>query len=171
MAGKVLIFDTSMLCAWLSIPGKDTCGPIDDQWNKQRVDKKLQEEQRLKTTFVLPLAAIIETGNHIAQAPSSNRYKLAQEFADLMTKAANEESPWAAFVDQSKLWTAENLMQLAQDWIPLAAQKISLGDAAIKTVAEFYHQLGSQVEILTGDAGLKAYEPIAPVPRKRRSSR
>ncbi len=171
MAGKVLIFDTSMLCVWLSVPGKETCGSKDDPWDKKRVDEKLKQEQQLKTTFVLPLAAIIETGNHIAQAPSNHRYKLAQEFADLMTKAANEESPWAAFVDQSKLWTAENLMQLAQEWIPLASQKISLGDVAIKTVAEFYHQLGSRVEILTGDAGLKAYEPIAPAPRKRRSSK
>ena len=171
MAGKVLIFDTSMLCAWLSVPGKDTCGPIGDQWDKKRVDEKLQQEQKLNTTFVLPLAAIIETGNHIAQAPTNRRYELAQEFAALMTKAANEESPWAAFVDQSKLWTAENLMQLAQEWIPLAAQKISLGDVAIKTVAEFYHKLGSPVEILTGDKGLKAYEPIAPTPRKRRSSK
>ncbi len=171
MAGKVLIFDTSMLCVWLSVPGKETCGAQDDPWDKKRVDEKLKEEQQLKTIFVLPLAAIIETGNHIAQAPSSNRYKLAQEFADLMTKAANEESPWAAFVDQSQLWTAENLLQLAQEWIPLAAQKISLGDVAIKTVAEFYHKLGSPVEILTGDKGLKAYEPIAPTPRKRRSSK
>ena len=88
-----------------------------------------------------------------------------------MTKAANEESPWAAFVDQSKLWTTENLMQLAQEWIPLAARKISLGDVAIETIAEFYHKLGSPVEILTGDAGLKAYEPIAPAPHKRRSSK
>ncbi len=170
MAGKVLIFDTSMLCAWLSVPGKDTCGPINDQWDKKRVDEKLEQEKKLNTTFVLPLAAIIETGNHIAQAPS-NRYELAQEFADLMTKAANEESPWAAFVDQSKLWTSENLLQLAKDWIPLAVQKISLGDAAIKTVADFYHRAGYPVEILTGDAGLKAYEPIAPAPRKRRSSK
>lgn len=169
MAGKVLIFDTSMLCVWLSVPGKETCGTQDDLWDKKRVDRKLEKEQKLNTIFVLPLAAIIETGNHIAQARSS-RYELAQEFAHLMTKAANEESPWAAFVDQSKLWTAENLMELAQEWIPLAPRKISLGDVAIKTVADFYHKLGSPVEILTGDAELKAYEPIAPAPRRRRSS-
>ncbi len=170
MAGKVLIFDTSVLCVWLSVPRKETCGSGDLLWDKNRVDEKLEQERELRTRFVLPLATIIETGNHIAQAPS-NRYELAQKFADLMVKAATEESPWAAFVNQSELWTAENLSKLAQEWIPLATQKISLGDTAIKTVAEFYHQLGSRVEILTGDAGLKAYEPIAPAPRKRRSSK
>ncbi len=27
---KVLIIDTSILCVWLEVPGKDSCGPKDD---------------------------------------------------------------------------------------------------------------------------------------------
>ncbi len=55
--------------------------------------------------------------------------------------------------------------------IDLALQKLSLGDTTIKDVAEHYAQMGNDVEILTGDQGLKAYEPVKPVqvPRRRQS--
>ena len=48
-------------------------------------------------------------------------------------------------------------------------QKLSLGDATIKDVAYYYAQMGYSVEILTGDRGLKAYEPSVPpeIPRRR----
>lgn len=137
--------------------------------NKQRVDAKLSEELEQKTTFVLPLASIIETGNHISQAGHSRKER-GEALADLMRKSADEKSPWAAFSDQSVLWSPEKLKALADSWPDLAAQKLSLGDATIKDVAEYYAQLGYAVEILTGDQGLKAYEPVAliAVPRRRR---
>jgi len=166
---RVLIIDTSILCVWLDVPGKSTCGPDLDKWDKQRVNQKLNEELTKKTTFVLPLASIIETGNHISQA-SHSRKERGDALADLMRKSADEESPWAAFSDQSVLWTAEKLRDLADSWPALAAEKLSLGDATIKDVTEYYAQSGYAVEILTGDQGLKAYEPVTPVaiPRRRR---
>lgn len=167
---KVLIIDTSILCAWLGVPGKETCGAAHDRWDQTRVKQKIEEEQQQKTTFVLPLATIIETGNHIAQA-TSQRYELAQALAGLMELAAVQQTPWAAFTDQSVLWEAEGLKKLAQEWPTLAAQGISIGDATIKTVAEYYRQLGSHVEILTGDAGLKSYEPAPPPVSKRNRRR
>ncbi len=129
----------------------------------------INEELAGKTTFVLPLASIIETGNHIVQANHSRKER-GEALADLMRKSAEQESPWAAFSDQSKLWSAEKLKALADCWPELAAQKFSLGDATIKDVAEYYAQVGYAVEILTGDQGLKAYEPLVPVavPRRRR---
>jgi hypothetical protein len=117
----------------------------------------------------LPLAAIIETGNHISQA-SGDRYDPAKSLAALMAKAADRQSPWAAFVDQSKLWDAEGLKSLSAEWPELAKSRMSMGDATIKRVAEFYAQSGSAVELMTGDHGLKAYEPVTRplVPRRRR---
>lgn len=166
---RVLIIDTSILCVWLEVPDMDACGPEHDKWNKQRVDAKIEMELQQKTTFVLPLASIIETGNHIAQARRSRRER-AEALAELMRKSANQQSPWASFSDQSVLWSAEKLKSLAESWPELAAQRLSLGDATIKDVAEYYAQMGFAVEILTGDRGLKAYEPVAPieVPRRRR---
>ena len=49
------------------------------------------------------------------------------------------------------------------------AEKLSIGDATIKNVANYYMESGMEVEILTGDGGLKAYEPkVVKIPRRRR---
>lgn len=168
---KVLIIDTSILCVWLRVAGKETCGQTNEQWEKSRVDKLLKEEVEAGTTLVLPLSTIIETGNHITQA-NSRQYETAQELARIMALAADERSPWAAFENQAILWNAAGLKQLAEEWANLVSQKISIGDVAVKMVADFYARSGFKVEILTGDAGLKAYEPVKPVELpKRRSQR
>ncbi len=164
---KVLIIDTSVLCVWLDVPGMDTCGPDHDRWDRQRVAEKIQRENQDSTTFVLPLASIIETGNHIAKANHS-RIERASALADLIRKSADQKSPWAAFSEQSILWAPEKLKELAETWPNMAAQKMSLGDATIKEVAEFYAQMGREVEILTGDQGLKSHEPSVPIEKPRR---
>lgn len=165
---KVLILDTSILCVWLEVSGMDDCGPDHDKWDKARVAEKIRLEEGKGTTFVLPLASIIETGNHVAQSIHSRRER-GEALADLMRKSANQQTPWAAFSEQSTLWSPEKLIQLADTWPDLANQGVSLGDATIKDVAEYYAQMNYRVEILTGDQGLKAYEPAAPaeIPRRR----
>ncbi len=66
-------------------------------------------------------------------------------------------------------WNTDNLNRLAVEWPSLAASKLSIGDATIKDVAEYYAKSGFSVEILTGDEGLKAYQPVHKplVPRRR----
>lgn len=167
---KVLILDTSILCVWLDVPNMADCGPVNDKWDHQRIADKIEAEERDSTIFVLPLASIIETGNHIAQSNHSRRER-GESLADLMKKSANQETPWAAFSEQSVLWSPEKLIVLANTWPTLATQKLSLGDATIKDVAEYYAQMGYRVEILTGDAGLKSYEPAVPVEIPRRKQR
>jgi hypothetical protein len=164
-----LVIDTSILCVWLDVPNKTTCGPDHDRWDRPRVDQKIRGEEQAGTTFVLPLASIIETGNHVAQAPHSRKER-ADALADLMRKSADQKTPWAAFAHQTAPWSSARLKSLADNWPALAARCLSLGDATIKDVAEYYAQMGYRVEILTGDQGLKAYEPAAPpeIPRRRR---
>jgi hypothetical protein len=172
MTQKVLILDTSLLCCWLRVPGKATAGPLDDQWTPERIEELIEQEQEQHSTFVLPMATLIETGNHIAQAPDC-RYNCATALAKYLTAAADAQSPWAAFTEQSALWEPDQLRRLAHDWPDLAAGGTSIGDATIKDVAEYYARAGYHVEILTGDAGLKAYEPQKPLtqPRRRTSAR
>lgn len=169
MSKRVLILDTSVLCCWLQVPGKEEAGPAGDRWNHRRIKELLDAERARKSTFVLPIATLIETGNHIAQA-SGDRFKCASELAEHLEAAADARSPWAAFTDQSPLWQPEGLRTLAAAWPGLAAAGTSIGDATIKDVAEYYARAGYLVEILTGDAGLKAYEPVRTVlvPRRRR---
>ena len=169
MSKRVLILDTSVLCCWLQVPGKEEAGPLNDRWDHDRIDGLLERERTLDSTFVLPIATLIETGNHISQAPSQ-RFERASSLAGYLREAADAQSPWAAFTDQSQLWQAENLRALADTWPQLATGGTSIGDATIKDVAEYYAKAGYFVEILTGDAGLKAYQPAQPVaiPRRRR---
>lgn len=165
---KVIIMDTSILCCWLNVAGKGTCGPTSDQWNQQRVREFIEKEQE-EAIFVLPLATIIETGNHIAQA-RERRFETANELAEILTKTAESQSPWAAFTDQTILWNADSLKSLAQEWPPLASQKLAMGDATIKRVADYYASSGNEVEILTGDQQLRSYTPAKPrlIPRRRK---
>ncbi len=169
MSKRVLILDTSVLCCWLQVPGKEEAGPISDRWNHARIDRLLEQERAKGSTFVLPIATLIETGNHIAQA-GSQRFERASSLADYLREAADAKSPWAAFTDQSPLWQPENLRTLADSWPQLANGGTTIGDATIKDVAEYYAKASYFVEILTGDAGLKAYEPATPaaIPRRRR---
>jgi len=105
---KVLIVDTSLFCVWLQVPGMEDCGTDNDKWDFLRVDRCIQEEKRKGTTLVLPLATLIETGNHIAQAKIKRR-ETAQALAKIMADAADETSPWAAFGEQLELWESDKL--------------------------------------------------------------
>lgn len=165
--GKVLILDTSILCVWLRVGGKETCGPEGNRWGYERVNEKISAEVASKTILVLPLAAIIETGNHIAQC-NGDKYALVNTFVELVNSAADETTPWAAFTQQSALWSKDGLKKLSNRWKETAIGGQSLGDASIVDVANYYAEIGYNVEILTGDEGLKAYEPINKmVPRRR----
>ena len=165
---KVFVVDTSILCVLLGIPGMDTCGPDDDRWDYERCKAVFDKETDDGTTFVLPIATIIETGNHISQVLHSRRVK-AQELVEIVRKTLNEEEPWAAFSQQEPLWTNEGWNKIIDEWPDLANAGISIGDATIRDVAEYYAKAGFEVTIFTGDAGLKAYEPARPplVPRRR----
>jgi len=169
MSRKVLILDTSVLCCWLKVPGKEAAGPSTDRWDHARIEQLLDDERQQGSTFVLPIATLIETGNHIAQAPEY-RYERALALAGHLRDTSDATSPWAAFTEQSTLWAPANLRLLAENWPRLAAAGTSIGDATIRDVAEYYAGAGFTVEILTGDQGLKAHEPATPalIPRRRR---
>jgi hypothetical protein len=162
----ILVIDTSVLCVWLEVPEKETCGPLNDLWDKARVDEFLEAEEKKGTLFVLPLAVIIETGNHIAQ--SKNAWECANALCKIIRKTIDTESPWADFSHQDVLWSPDKLRLLVNEWPEFAKAKFSIGDMTIKTVAEYYAESRYVVHILTGDDGLKAYEPVATplIPRR-----
>jgi hypothetical protein len=165
----VVIIDSSILCVYLKVPGKETCGSGEDLWDHDRAQAMITSYEHSGATLVLPLASIIEVGNHIAKAPE-HRFECAQRLGDVMKKAADGDSPWAAFASQSELWEPSRLRDMAETWPPLADQKLSLGDTSIKEVAEMYSKTGFPVVILTADRQLRACTPAAPqarVPRRR----
>ncbi len=165
---RVLVIDTSLLCVWLKVPQMETCGETGAEWDYAMVDKRIQDALSQGYTLVLPLASIIETGNHIAHAPQHRRDR-AIELGKIMTQAADAETPWAAFQHQAELWSGEQLKKLATTWPPLADSRLALGDATITRIGDYYAKLGCTVKFLTADQQLSAYEPPPPilVPRRR----
>lgn len=158
MDKKVIILDTSILCVWLKVPGLETTGSKDDIWNYERVNSHIESEKEKGALLALPIASVIETGNHIAHAkgPKMNSANKLKEF---ITNVADNKYPWQAIFDQKDLWNGDKLKELANQWIKgVETEKQSIGDTAIVEVAKYYAGKGFKVEIFTGDYGLKQYE-------------
>lgn len=85
--GAVAIVDTSILCEILNIPGKNS--------NQKVVVAELKQLIDQKTSLLLPMAAIYETGNHIAQlADGGSRRQCALRFVQQVQQAIAGEAPW-----------------------------------------------------------------------------
>ena len=165
MARKVLILDTSILCVWLRIPNMDTIAKTGEKpVTHADVIKTIDMETAASTRIVLPLASIIECGNHITQISRKDSQKYVDEFAEFIEKALDGTKPWDIFTTQTELLSTEGLRKLVAEWKELSCSGLSMGDVSIKQVAEYYNSKGFTAEIYTGDTGLKAYQP-APQPQ------
>ncbi|TVQ21047.1 MAG: hypothetical protein EA367_06955 [Leptolyngbya sp. DLM2.Bin15] len=83
----VAIVDTSIFCNVLNIPHMNS-----ERTQVMQELKKLLEES---TNLLLPMAAIYETGNHIAQlSDGRNRRQFAEAFIEQVKKAIKGEAPW-----------------------------------------------------------------------------
>ena len=167
---RIVVLDTSVLCCWLQVPGKETAGSGAHKWDYNKANEVISRRLEEGCYLVLPLATVLETGNHISQAHAL-RFEAAKELCKLLDEAADGNAPWAAFTEQAVLFTPDKLKSVASDWPDLAAGGTSIGDYLIVDVARYYSDAGMKVEILTGDQGLKAYEPVAAIePPRRRSA-
>ncbi|CDN32200.1 hypothetical protein BN938_2127 [Mucinivorans hirudinis] len=157
---KAIILDTSILCVWLQVPKKETCGKGEVIYDYNKVKTEIEKALSENSILVLPLAAIIETGNHISQCPG-DKHHIATKFENWINDTVNGLSPWAAFSKQSILWEGENLKMVAKRWRENINSDHSYGDASIVDVANFYNKMPiiHEVVIFTGDEGLKSYEP------------
>ena len=92
----------------------------------------------------------------------------------MIEKTIDEETPWIAFSRQTELLQGEKLRDLLLKWRKSAVtENQSMGDASIADVADEFLKMGNEVEIFTGDAGLKNYEnkevQQCRLPRRRKS--
>lgn len=162
MNKKVLIIDTCLACVWMKVPEMEIVGADDDRWDFNRVNTKIEDEVAEGALLVLPLASIIETGNHITQIKSKNRMQFVHEFAEKIQRSIEGDSPWAAYCKQKTLWEDEHLKDMIARWKSMneTAGKHSLGDVSILDAATAYRTAGFEVEILTADKLLKSYENV-----------
>jgi hypothetical protein len=68
--------DTSVLCELVAVPGKSQ--------RSEEVRAELRQRASAGEQFVLPVTAVIETGNHIAQARTGDRHAAAGRFVALL---------------------------------------------------------------------------------------
>jgi hypothetical protein len=117
---SICLLDTSVFCNIVAVPGK--CQQADE------VRARLNSLIRDRTTFLLPMISILETGNHIGQvSDGSARREAAIRFVAQVQGALNGLAPWwpTPFVRPEDL----------RSWLSLfpdsAKQKCGLGDLVI----------------------------------------
>ena len=83
----VCLIDASVFLNILNVPGRNN--------EKETVIRSFHDYTELNCTFILPMATILETGNHIAQnGDGGTRRETAQRFCDAVKGAFNGDTPW-----------------------------------------------------------------------------
>ena len=117
---EVVIVDTTVLLNVLNVPRRNQ--------DHHEVCDQLEELVEAGANLLLPLAAVFETGNHIAQLPDGGqRRRHAEVFRDQVQIAVNGEAPWA-------LIPLPDSVQLAKwlDCFPETAMRgVGMGDLSI----------------------------------------
>jgi len=155
LSRRVTFIDTSVLLEILRVPGKS-----------QRADEitvELRRRVAARESMILPTAAIIETGNHIAQvADGGTRRTLAAHLVGFLEATMATSAPWTL---NGARWNADLLSAIcngARGCPPLpdmAVQGVGVGDVSILAEAEAYERRVANVDVSvwTLDAGLMAY--------------
>ena len=156
----VTMLDTSVLCELLQVPGK--CNPAKGQEVVADLDRRWHDGER----FVIPVTAVIETGNHIAQC-DGDRYNVAGRLVQLLRKAIAEDGPWRVLrteLGSAFLTALCDGDSTGQTLETLAAQKVGAGDIAILVERDQLLSATALAAVLvwTFDEGLKTQAAVRP---------
>lgn len=157
---SVCLIDTSVFLNILNVP----------RCNQDRAlvihDFKLYSEA--SCIFLLPMATIIETGNHIAQNGDGNiRRQTAQRFVEQVKAAFNGEAPWKPSqfpqTEEILLWIDQFPEFAGKNKAPNKQEGTSFGDLSI--IQEFRQACNrfpmTEVFIWSLDSDLKTYHQLA----------
>jgi hypothetical protein len=154
---SVCLIDTSIFLNLLNVPN---CNE-----SKEKVVEDYNTFVDAGCIFLLPMATILETGNHIAQNGDGNiRRSTAQRFVDAVKAAFSNEAPWSPtiFPTQEEIlsWINEFPDYAGKSKAPNKPQGTSFGDLSI--IQEF-HKVCSrfpmrEVFIWSLDSDLQRYE-------------
>lgn len=95
---SIVLMDTCVFCNVLDVPS----------FNQHRDQILAEFEAYLKcgATLLLPMAAVLETGNHIAQISNGGmRRKVAERFRDKVSGAIDGSAPWTP----TPFWETDHL--------------------------------------------------------------
>lgn len=145
----IVLVDTSILLNVVDVPGR----------NQQREEVLTVLAARINDGdhLFIPMAAIIETGNHIAHISDGGaRRSVAQRFALAVRDALDDVAPWKPLNFPRREDLSAWLVQFPNS----ASKKIGMGDLSIQY--EWTHLCKkhpmSRVLIWTVDADLQGYD-------------
>jgi hypothetical protein len=146
---SVVLIDTSVFCNIVPVPGFDQ--------DRDEVFERLNELIQKKATLLLPMAAVLETGNHIAQLPNGQvRRSTATKFCEQVMDAINGTAPWTP----TPFWDIEGLKLWLGEFPRAAMEKKGIGDLSI--IKEWEHQCAlhraRRVTIWSADGHLEGYD-------------
>ena len=160
---NVRIIDTSVLVNILDIPNRN-------QNHKEAMDEFKILIKSNQDSLILPLATIIETGNHIAHIPDGNiRRDKAELFAKYLEKTAKGEAPWEYYcreLDKS------DLVIMAKEFPDSATRETGIGDMSIIRAYEKYKAeipAVGNIMIWSFDGHLQGYKEELTLPTRRRN--
>ena len=118
---NVRFIDTSVMANKLEIPGMCSDAEI--------VKKEFKEAVDAKEVLILPVATIIETGNHIAHIPDGqSRRTIAGKFGEFLRMTAEGKAPWYLYgVELNK----KGLLYLADHIEENALAQVGVDDMSI----------------------------------------
>ena len=130
---NVRFIDTSIMLNLLEVPGK--CS------DKEKVKREWAEVLRAEDTLIMPIATIIETGNHIAHISDGHaRRTITLKFKEYLEKTANSQAPWQLYGNGLEKEEIKYLKYLAENMEKFTAWNIGIGDMTIIYAYEEYIQ-------------------------------
>ena len=147
----IIIVDTSILLNVLNVPGFNQ--------DRDAVLNRFRELVEARANLLLPMGAVFETGNHIAQLPDGQqRREYAEVLRDEVRKALEGQAPWTPI----QLPDAAQLADWLQGFPDSAMRGAGMVDLSIikaweRTCAQ---HPAHRVEIWSLDRHLTGYDRI-----------
>ncbi len=155
--GRVVFLDSSVLLNLLDVPRKAS--------RREETLSRLKDLRKpgAGNLLVIPIAAVVEVGNHLAQLQRDERSRPSQAFGDLLQAAIAGRVP---FLLSGAGWDGDFLTELIEGPTPdrrmhvLCQRGVGAGDASILLEVEHYLGRidvgsGTPCEVWTYDDGLR----------------
>jgi hypothetical protein len=145
----IVLIDTSVFCNIVPVPGRDQ--------NREEVMNKLTDYITDNATLLLPMTAVLETGNHVAQIPNGHKRRAtATEFCKQVRDAIQGSAPWTP----TPFWEPELLDEWLMEFPQYALGGKGIGDLSI--VKEWERQISlnksRRILIWSFDGHLASYD-------------
>ena len=155
----VCIVDTSILCNVLRMPGRD------QHYEQAIAELEVHIEQRHR--LLLPVTAILEAGNLIAQSGDGRqRRAVAERFIQQVRQAIEGQAPWTP----TPAFELDRVLKYLDGFAEHAMRGVGFGDMAITYEFERQCQLnpGRRVFVWSYDDHLRAYDRPPTLSRSER---